>query len=143
MSIGCDIAINSINLNGRLDELTGGRGADVVFNTTAIPAVAKAAVELTAPGGVVNMFSSIHPSQPVEVDMGKIHSLQKKIIGTVNSTVSDCYQATLLIGKKIVNPSPLIEAVFPFEQFGKAMETAARPETYKVILQFSGTGSGK
>ena len=75
--------------------------------------------------------------------MGKIHSLQKKIIGTVNSTVSDYQQAVLLIGKKIVDPSPLIEAVFPFEDFGKAMETVARPDTYKIILQFSSINSTK
>lgn len=139
LTIGCDIAINPINLRERLSELTDGRGADIVFNTTAIPAVAKDAVELTAPGGIVNMFSSIHPNKPVEVDMGKIHSFQKKIIGTVNSTVSDYQQAVLLIGKKIIDPSPLIEAVFHFEEFGKAIEIAARPDTYKVVLQFSST----
>ena len=65
------------------------------------------------------MFSLIHPNTPVKVDMGKIHSLQKKIVG-----------------KKIIDPLPLFEAVFHFEQFGKAMETAARPETYKVIGKF-------
>ena len=139
LNLGCDITINPLNLPEELNKLTDGRGANVVFNTTAIPAVAKQAVELTAAGGVVNMFSSIHPNTPVEVDMGKIHSLQKTIRGTVNSTVSDFQQAVLLIGKKIIAPSPLIENIFPFEKFGEAMETAVRPDTYKVILQFSST----
>ena len=136
LSLGCDIAVEPKNLRAELDALTDGRGADVVFNTTAIPAVAKEAVELTAAGGKVNMFSSMHPNKPVEVDMGKVHSWQRTIFGTANSAVSDYDQAVLLIGKKIFDPTPLIEKIFPFADFGKAIETASRPDTYKVILQF-------
>lgn len=139
LNLGCDIAVEPKNLRAELDALTDGRGADVVFNTTAIPAVAKEAVELTAAGGKVNMFSSIHPNKPVEVDMGKVHSWQKTIFGTANSAVSDYDQAVLLIGKKIFDPSPLIEKIFPFADFGEAIETASRPDTYKVILQFNST----
>lgn len=135
---GCDIAVDPVNENLR-DKLfaLNGHGADIIFNTTPIPAVAKEAVELTAAGGLVVMFSSIHPNTPVEVNLGKVHSFQKKIIGSANSTAADFYQAVLLIGKKIFDPSPLIEKVFPFEQFGAAIKTASQPDTYKVILQFS------
>ncbi len=128
LNLGCDIAVDPKLIEHK---------ADVVFDTTPIPAVAKQAIELTKPGGVVMMFSSIHPNTPVEVDLGKVHSLQKKIIGSVNSTAADFQQAVLLIGKKIIDPTPLIEKIFPFEKFGEAIETAARPDTYKVILNFS------
>lgn len=124
------------DLPQKIAELTDGRGADVVFNTTAIPALAKTAVELTAPGGTVIMFSSIHPNKPVEVDMGKVHSFQKTITGSVSPTISAYHQAVLLIGKKILSPLPLLEEIFPYEEFGKAMETAMRPDTYKVMLKF-------
>ena len=128
LQLGCDIAI---------DPKLNGHRADVVFNTTPIPAVAKQAIELTAAGGVVVMFSSIHPRTPVEVDLSAIHSFERKIIGSANSTPSDFYQAVALLSKNIIDPTPLIEKIFPFEEFGAAIETAARPDTYKVILRFS------
>lgn len=138
LSLGCDIAIDPVNENLR-DKLfaLNGHGADIIFNTTPIPAVAKEAVELTAASGKVNMFSSMHPNKPVEVDMGKIHSWQRTIFGTANSSAADFYQAVLLIGKKIFDPSPLIEKIFSFAEFGEAIAVASRSDTYKVILQFS------
>lgn len=142
LGLGCDIAIDPVHedLAARLRELSGGHGADVVFNTTAIPAVAKQAVEITAPGGVVVMFSSMHPNNPVPVDMGAIHSYQKTITGAVSPTISAYHQAVLLIGKRIIKPAPLLEKVFSYEDFGEAMATAMRPDTYKVMLKF---GDGK
>lgn len=138
LKLGCDFAFDSINddIAARVHELTDGRGANVVFNTTAIPAVAKQAVELTSPGGTVVMFSSIHPNKPVEVDMGAVHSYQKTITGAVSPTIDAYYESVLLIGKKLVKPAALIEAILPYEEFGKAMEMASRPDTYKVILKF-------
>lgn len=120
----------------KLMELTEGRGADVVFNTTAIPALAKSAIAMTAPGGTVIMFSSMHPDDPVPVDMGIVHSFQKTITGSVSPTISAYHQAVLLIGKKLLSPLPLVEAVIPYQDYGKAMEMAMRPDTYKVILKF-------
>lgn len=138
LALGCDYAFDSINddIMARVRELTDGRGANVVFNTTAIPAVAQQSVELTSPGGTVVMFSSIHPNKPVEVNMGAVHSFQKTITGAVSPTIDAYYEAVLLIGKKLVKPSELIEAVIPYENFGEAMKMASRPDTYKVILKF-------
>lgn len=138
LQLGCDFTVDPTaeDLAEKLTAITGGKGADIVFNTTAIPAVAKQAVEMTAPGGTAIMFSSIHPNQPIEVDMGKVHSFQKTITGAVSPTISAYQQAVLLLSKKIVNPVSLIEGVFSYEEFGQAMSAAARPDTYKVILRF-------
>ena len=58
--------------------LTGGRGANFVFNTTAIPVIAGQAVEMTAPTGTTIMFSSIHPNEKVPVDMGLSILIKKR-----------------------------------------------------------------
>ncbi|MDQ0205097.1 zinc-dependent alcohol dehydrogenase [Pectinatus haikarae] len=138
LKLGCDYAFDSINddIVSRVKELTGGHGANVVFNTTAIPAIAKQAVELTIPGGTAVMFSSIHPNKPVEVDMGAVHSFQKTITGAVSPTIDAYYQAVLLISKKIINPAELIEDIIPYKDFGKAIALASQSDTYKVILKF-------
>lgn len=138
LQLGAAAAIDPIHedLQERIRELTEGRGADVVFNTTAIPAIAGDAVRATAPGGTVIMFSSIHPNTPVPVDLGYVHSYQQRIIGAVNPSISSYDQSVLLIGKKILSPEPLREAIFDYRDFGQAMETAMRPDTYKVLLKF-------
>lgn len=140
LGLGCHAAIDPVHedLGARIRALTGKGGADVVFDTTALPDVAKAAVEAAAPGGKIVMFSSMHPNDPVPVDLGAVHSLQRDIIGAVNPTISSYDQAVLLIAKKIFSPAPVIEEVVPFSAFGKAMERAMRPDTYKILLDFSG-----
>lgn len=138
LKLGCDAVIDPMTENAleKVKEMTGGRGANVVFNTTAIPSIAKEAVEMVSPGGSVVMFSSIHPNNPVEVNMGVVHSYQKTITGAVSPSIKAFQQAVLLIGKRIIDPSILTEQIFDYTEFKEAMEVAMRPDTYKVILKF-------
>ncbi len=138
LGLGCNCAFDPTGGNAveEIKELTQGRGADVVFNTTAFPGIAKDAVEMTSPGGICVIFSSIHPNDPVEVNMGVVHSYQKTITGAVSPTIKSFDQAVLMIGKGIVDPTVLIEEIFDYNEFGKAMETAMKPDTYKVMLKF-------
>ena len=139
LELGCDDVVDPM-VEDAVDivkKLTDGRGGLFVFNTTAHPAIAKQAVDMTAPTGTVVMFSSIHPNEPVPVDMGAVHSLQKTITGAVSPTIFAFHQAVELIGKGIVDPTVLTEQIFDYEDFGEAIATASKPDTYKVILKFS------
>lgn len=138
LSLGCNAVIDPMTTDAveEVKKLTGGRGAVVVFNTTANPKVASQAVSMTAPTGTVLMFSSIHPNDPVAVDMGAIHSFQKTITGAVSPTISSFHQAVELIDKGLVDPTVLTEAIIDYERFDEAIELASKPDTYKVILKF-------
>lgn len=115
---------------------TEGRGADVVFNTTALPAIAKQAIEFTAKGGQTYMFSSMHPNDPVPTDMGAIHSQEKVVTGTVSPTIRTFYRSVQLIAKGIVDITPLLDEVFDYKEAVTAFEYAMRPETLKTIITF-------
>lgn len=138
LSLGCNDVIDPMTTDAveAVKELTGGRGALFVFNTTAIPVIAAQAVEMTAPTGTSVMFSSIHPNEPVPVDMGAVHSYQKTITGAVSPTIKSFHQAVELIGKGLMDPSVLTEQIFDYNDFDQAIEMASRPDTYKVILKF-------
>ncbi len=138
LDLGCDVVIDPLAEDAveAVKQATEGRGGIVVFNTTAIPAIAKQAVEMTAPTGTVVMFSSIHPNTPVPVDMGRIHSYQITITGAVSPTIHSFAQSVDLIAKGIVDPTVFTEATIDYKDFGKAIELASRPDTYKVILTF-------
>ncbi|MDO4168342.1 MAG: alcohol dehydrogenase catalytic domain-containing protein [Lachnospiraceae bacterium] len=138
LSLGCDDVVDPMAEDAvkAVKNMTEGRGALVVFNTTAIPAIAAQAVEMTAPTGTTVMFSSIHPNKPVPVDMGAVHSYQKTVTGAVSPTISSFHQAVQLIGKRLVDPTVLTEAVIDYKDFDQAIAMASRPDTYKVILNF-------
>lgn len=138
LQMGCDDVIDPIVEDAVevVKKLTQGRGAMVVFNTTANPKVAAQAVEMTAPTGTVVMFSSIHPNEPVPVNMGEIHSWQKTITGAVSPTIQSFFLAVELISKGLVDPTILTEAVIDYQNFGEVIELASKPDTYKVILKF-------
>lgn len=138
ISLGCDDVVDPVTEDAvnAVKGLTEGRGAMVVFNTTAIPAIAAQAVEMTAPTGTVVMFSSIHPNEPVSIDMGAIHSYQKTITGAVSPTITSFHQAVQLIGKNLIDPTVFTERIYDYKDFGQAIEKASKPDTYKVILKF-------
>lgn len=137
--LGADITLNPMDADPveQVRSLTHGRGAAVVFNTTAIPAVAQQAIEMTAKSGICNMFSSIHPNDPIHVDAGRLHAQEIYVTGTQNGTVESFKQAIDCISKGIVDLKPIMQATYQPEDIAEAMEYASRPDTYKVLLEFS------
>lgn len=139
LQLGADDVIDPMDGNpvDKVKALTNGRGANVVYNTTAIPAVACQAIDMCAKSGLVNMFSSIHPNEPILVDAGRLHSQEIKVTGTVSPTTTSFAQAVDCIAKGIIDVKPLIECTFDYTEIEQAMECAMRPDTFKVMLRFS------
>lgn len=139
LELGADAVIDPMTTDAveMVKRLTNGRGANVVYNTTAIPAVAEQAIAMCAKSGLVNMFSSIHPNDAILVDAGRLHSQEIKITGTVSPTVMSFAQAVDCIAKGIINVKPLIERVYNYTDIKEALECAMRPETFKVLVRFS------
>ncbi|MBP3851875.1 MAG: zinc-binding dehydrogenase [Erysipelotrichaceae bacterium] len=139
LELGADIVINPLECDPveKVKELTNGRGANVVLNTTAIPAVAAQAIEMTAKSGLCNMFSSIHPNEPIPVNAGRLHSQEIYVTGTQNGTRKSFAQAIDCISKGILDLRPLIEKIYDYTDVVEAMEFASRPDTYKVLMRFS------
>lgn len=115
---------------------TEGRGADHVFNTTALPVIASQAMDFTANGGQTFMFSSMHPNKLVPTDMGAVHSNEKLITGTVSPTIRTFYRAVQLIAKGLIDITPLIDRTFDYQAAIEAFEYAQKPETLKTMITF-------
>lgn len=136
LELGANIVIDPINEDvvERVKDITNNLGAKVVFNTTAIPKLALQAIDCAAVCGTIVMFSSLHPNLPVEVNLGAIHSTQKRIIGSQNGSIKTFWQAVQLLNKGLFDPEPLIEKIYSYKEFDEAIHTAMKPDTYKVIL---------
>lgn len=139
LKLGADDVIDPMNEDAvqRVKELTNGNGASVVYNTTANPKVAEQAIDMVCKHGICTMFSSMHPNKPILVDAGRLHSSEIRVMGTVSPTVKSFAQAVECISKGIIDVTPLVDKTFDYTDVVEAMEYAARPETFKVMLRFS------
>ena len=133
---GCDIVIDPLAEDpvSKVKELTGGRGAEVVINTTAVPAVMEQAVAMTAPLGRCVAYSSQHPDRPIPVSPNKLHSAEYFLTGAVNPSIDSFDQAVNLLSKNIVDLSDMVSAVYPMERAQEAFEAAQRADTYRVVI---------
>ncbi|NLL49386.1 MAG: zinc-binding dehydrogenase [Firmicutes bacterium] len=122
------------DIGQQLKDINEGRLADVVIVTIGLEQANKQAMELVAPNGKVMLFASAHPAVPLSIDPNVIHRSGITITGSTSKNRKDLYQASLLIGKKIISVETMIEKVFPLEQAQLAFEMAIQPQNYRIVL---------
>lgn len=135
--MGADITVNTkgIDAAAKVKELTDGRGADVVFCTVAISAIAADAVAMAGKVGRVVFYSSFHPDNPIEISPNKIHSTEQILTGSVNPQTKDFLIATRLLSGKLVDVSELISDAVPLAEIEDAFKKAVDPSTYRIIVK--------
>lgn len=133
---GADITFNPIEENfvEKVKSLTEGRGADVIFNTTAIAKIAEEAVQGLGKTGRVVMYSSIHPDGPISVSPNWIHNTQVRITGAVSPSIESFHVSSILLSKGIIVPEELISGKYSLEEAQKAFEQAIRADTYRIVV---------
>lgn len=138
-ALGCNLTIDpmSTDLHTEIMALTQGRGAQSVFNTTAISAVAEQAVALTGKGGTCVMYSSQHPDQPIQLSPNWIHNTEVRITGAVNPSTQSFDQAVNLIDKGLVRAGSLVRASFPYTEAQQAFEASLDPANFRTIITFA------
>lgn len=135
--MGADILINSGETDPveEVKKITDGRGADAVFCTVPVSALAKQAVDMTGKVGRTVFYTSFHPDNPIEVSPNKIHSSEQIITGTVNPQKKDFLIATKLLSSKLIDVSELISGRVPLAEIDRAFEEAILPNTYRIVVQ--------
>lgn len=121
-----------------VQELTDGKGADVVIDCVTAKTAAQQALKMLATKGALLMFSKVFPEGIVEVDFNQVHDRDLLITGSMSASVSAFQRAVNLLAKGILKPDEygLISGLFPSTQAQEAFELAIRPETYRVGITF-------
>lgn len=135
---GADIVLNPVEIDvvKEVKKITNGEGANVVFNTTPVTALASQAIEMTAMMGRMVQYSSMHPDNPVEVSPNYIHNTEIVITGSKSPSVKAFDVSARVLSKKIVNLEPLLTESYAMEEADKAFERALSTETYRVMIRF-------
>jgi L-iditol 2-dehydrogenase len=135
--MGADVIIDpkKHSYAAQVEELTGGRGADVVFCAVSIGSVVEQAMESVAKGGRVHVYASIHPrGTRISVDPNLFHNKEITLTGTMSQDKGDMRQAVQMISGGAIDLRPLISLQFPLSQLEEALQAAIRPDTYRVIV---------
>ena len=137
--LGCDFTVNPMETDpvGFVKEITNGLGAEAVFNTTPVSAVAAQAISMAAPMGRVVMYSSQHPDKPIEISPNWLHKTEAVITGAVSPSVRSFECAVNLIAKGLIDTSKLVSGVFDYHDGTEAFEAAIRPDTFRIVVKFS------
>ena len=136
-SLGCRDVIDPAGVDAveAVLKLTEGRGAEVVYDTTALPAIAAQAVRMTGKLGRCVIYSSQHPDAPISISPNWLHSAEPVLTGAVSPSISSFDRAVNLIRKGLVDVTPLISGVYELENAEEAFRAAVRSDTYRILIR--------
>ena len=105
---------------------------DIVVEATGRPHGVEAALDLVRPEGTVVLKSTLEAPAPID--------LTRIVVNEITLVGSRCGSLALAIDhmrRGLVDPTGLIEAVYPLERVEEAFERASRPGARKILLHVS------
>jgi L-iditol 2-dehydrogenase len=119
-------------LSEQVDEVTGGRGFDVVIEAAGVPAAMASAFPLAALGGRI-VLVGIDVGGSADVEIGLVQSKALQVRGIIGS--AGLWPRTIrFMATSGVDPTPLLTATFPLREGTAALE-AARDTSRNVKVQ--------
>jgi L-iditol 2-dehydrogenase len=134
LEIGAKQAIDPSagTLSEQVDEVTGGRGFDVVIEAAGVPAAMASAFPLAALGGRI-VLVGIDVGGSADVEIGLVQSKALQVRGIIGS--AGLWPRTIrFMATSGVDPTPLLTATFPLREATAALE-AARDTSRNVKVQ--------
>jgi L-iditol 2-dehydrogenase len=115
---------------------TGGRGVDCTLLAAPGQAAFEQAVRATRPGGRILSFAATAPGETVELDLGRLTSLEKSVLTAYSSSIDLQQEAAKLVFGRTVRVSELVSHRLPVARAREAFDLAMgrAPGTLKVVL---------
>ncbi|MGE5373057.1 MAG: MDR/zinc-dependent alcohol dehydrogenase-like family protein [Solirubrobacterales bacterium] len=105
---------------------------DLVIEATGSPTGVQSALEAVRPRGTLVVKTTSH--QLSQIDLNRVVVDEITIIG---SRCGNMVEALDYLQARKVDPTPLIEQIYPFSRFEEAFQHAIRPVTGKILVTFS------
>jgi L-iditol 2-dehydrogenase len=114
--------------------LSGGLGADVVFDTVGGPGPLEEALAIGRPGGAVVLFAHAGEGERAGFDLNAFFKAERRILGTYSSAPTDQREVFRLLATRRLDPSPLVTHRLPLSRFDEAVTLARERRALKVLL---------
>ncbi len=122
-----------------VEGLTGGLGADAVFDTVGGAGPLDDALAISRPGGAVVLFAHA-PSEGngrgerAGLDLNAFFKAERRLLGTYSSSLADQRDVYRLLVTRRLDPSPLVTHRLPLARFEEAVALAREHKALKVLL---------
>jgi L-iditol 2-dehydrogenase len=151
LRLGADAAAPPEDAGEAVAMLSGGLGADAVFDTAGGAAALAAALELGRPGGAAVLFAFDHSQQPPEdersrrsqasqpslqspLDLNRFFRAERRLLATYSSGLAEQREIYRLLVTGRLDPSPLVTHRLPLSRLDEAVELARSRRALKVLL---------
>jgi L-iditol 2-dehydrogenase len=121
---------------GRLRELSGGRGADVVVCGPGSPAALQHAIDAAAPGGTVLMFTPLEPGTPFALDQPEVYFRDLSLVASYSCGPDDTREALAALADGRVRPAEVGVREIGFEGVAAAYRSMAQAQVVKPVVRF-------
>ncbi|HEX4965186.1 MAG TPA: alcohol dehydrogenase catalytic domain-containing protein [Thermoanaerobaculia bacterium] len=134
LKLGADAVAAPESAGRELALLSGGRGADAVFDTAGGNGPLEAALALTRPGGAVVLFAHAAAGERAAFDLNAFFKSERRLLATYSSGLAEQREVYRLLVSGRLDPSPLVTHRLPLSRFAAAVELARDRQAVKVLL---------
>jgi L-iditol 2-dehydrogenase len=117
-----------------VEALTGGLGADAVFDTVGGAGPLEAALALTREGGTAVLFAHGAGGERAAFDLNRFFKSEKKIVATYSGSLAEQREVWRLLITHRLDPRPLVTHRLPLSRFAEAVELARERRALKILL---------
>jgi L-iditol 2-dehydrogenase len=114
--------------------LSGGLGADAVFDTVGGAGPLEAALAISRPGGAVILFAHAAAGEPAGFDLNAFFKAERRLLGSYSSSLADQREAYRLLVSRRLDPSSLVTHRLPLSRFQEAVTLVRERRALKVLL---------
>ncbi|HOC91958.1 MAG TPA: alcohol dehydrogenase catalytic domain-containing protein [bacterium] len=125
------IASKKFKVEAITEDSIGDEQYDIVVECSGKPSGLELATRLVRPRGRIVLKSTYHEKPSIDVSLWVVNEIT--IVGSRCGPFDPALEA-LASGE--INPSPLIDGIFPFNQIAEAFEAAQKPGSLKFLVKF-------
>ena len=114
--------------------LSGGLGADAVFDTAGGAGPLQAGLDLARPEGTVVLFAHAGEGEPAGFDLNAFFKSGRRLLATYSSSLADQRDVYRLLVTGRLDPAPLATHRLPLSCFAEAVDLARGRRALKVLL---------
>jgi len=115
-------------------DLTGGLGADAVFDTVGGVKTLHAGIELTRAGGSVVLFAHAPEGAAAGFDLNKLFKSERRVIATYSGALAEQKRVFDFIVSGALDPSPLVTHKMALDDFDKGVALVVGRKALKVLF---------
>ncbi|MBN1441747.1 MAG: alcohol dehydrogenase catalytic domain-containing protein [Planctomycetes bacterium] len=134
LRLGADLAVDPGEIGSAAAELSGGPGADAVFDTVGGSRILAAALRATRPGGTVVLFAHAAPEERAGFDLNFLFKAERRVVGTYSGARREQSAIRELIASGRLDASPLVTARLPLSRIDEAVERSRAHRDLKILL---------